>query len=70
MKCFILHINSIKESYYNLCEQNIYTARGSCCGNYRVFIFTEENCPPELGEGMSEQDLLDNMSITNEWGLL
>lgn len=70
MKCFILNRSLAKEEYFTMCEPRIYTARGSCCGQYVAFVFKDDVSPKELGGGMSEEELINNMRITPEWAVI
>lgn len=56
MKYFVVNREDVKESYYEKCEPSIHTARGSCCGQYTVFIFTDENVPSELTNPMTQAE--------------
>jgi len=67
MKYFIIPIEDAKESYYETCEFSIHTARGSSCGQYTVFIFTDENVPSELTNPMTQAEFEDYARSTNSW---
>lgn len=56
MKYFVVNSDEVLDSYYETCEPSIYTARGSCCGQFTMFIFTDENVPSELSNPMTKEE--------------
>lgn len=67
MKYFVVNSDEVLDSYYETCEPSIHTSRGSCCGQFTVFIFKDENVPKELENPMTQAEFEDYARSTNGW---